>query len=214
MRQFREDELMDGAPTCDGCRRVIEDTIGIIASSVLPKVFPPSRDNNGTSTVSVRVKLWVTNKSHPLNGQFVECEEIADVNRSNTDHPYHKYASATAASRAEGRALRKLLRLRNTYTAEEVSERAESADDDCDWEADEPITDSQISVLTTLCQRLDIDVMDFVNSGRNTYDNIHAVSKSTAQSMLRELNKIQRQAKPRPENLKPYNPNWNQKGDN
>lgn len=208
MRQFREDELMDGAPTCDGCRRVIEQVLGVIVESTLPNVVAPNTGNNGTATVSVCIKLLVNNESHPLNGQLMICEEIADVNRDNCDHPYHKYQSATAASRAEGRALRKLLRLRNVTTAEEVSEQAEIEDSNCEWEVDEPITDSQISVLDMMCGRLDIDVMDFINSGRRVYDSIEMVTKSTAQRMVQELNKIQRKVKDKPETVGPYNSNW------
>lgn len=212
MLQFRDDELVDNAPTCDGCRRVVEQVLGIIASSTLPYISPPNTGNNGTSTISVRVELLVTNDTHPLVGRTMVCEEIADVNKDNCDHPYHKYPSATAASRAEGRALRKLLRLRNVTTAEEISEKAETTDSDCEWQVDEPITDSQINVLDMLCKtdRLDIDVMDFINSGRRSYAEITMVTKSTAQRMIQELNKIQRSAKPKPETVKPYNAGWRQ----
>lgn len=213
MRQFRDDELVENAPTCDGCRRVIEEVLGIIVESTLPKAFPPSTANNGTATISVCIKLFVTNESHPLKGEYMVCEEIADVNKDNCDHPYYKYASATAASRAEGRALRKLLRLRNVVTAEEASEKAETADADCDWQVDEPITDSQINVMDMMCRRLDIDVMDFVNSGRRSYDEIEMVTKGTGQRMIQELNKIQRKAKNKPETVKPYDASWRTKNE-
>jgi hypothetical protein len=213
MRQFREDELVEEAPTCDGCRRVVEQVLGTIVSSTLLNVYPPNTTNNGTATVSVCIDLLVTNESHPLCGQRMVCEEIADVNKDNCDHPYYKYASATAASRAEGRALRKLLRLRNVTTAEEKSEKAETTDADCEWHVDEPVSDSQISVLDMLCGRLDISVMDFVNSGKRVYDEIETVTKSTAQRMIQELNKIQRKQKNKPETVGPYDQNWRKSRD-
>lgn len=210
MLQFRDDELVDSAPTCDGCRRVVEQVLGVITSSTLPYISPPNTGNNGTSTISVRIELRVTNEDHPACNSTIVCEEIADVNKDNCDHPYYKYASATAASRAEGRALRKLLRLRNVTTAEEVSENAETTDNDCDWQVDEPITDAQVGVMDMMCQRTDIDVMDFINSGRRSYAEIEMVTKSTAQRMIQELNKIQRQVKEKPETVKPYNAGWRQ----
>lgn len=208
MRQFRDDELMDGAPTCDGCRRVIEEVIGPIAGFTIKSVTPPSLQNNGTATVVVSVSIAIQNESHPLYGAVVTCDEVADVNKDNCDHPYHKYASATAASRAEGRALRKMLRLRNVATAEEVSEKAEIVDADCDWAPDEPITDSQISVIDMMCKRLDMNVMEFVNSGKRAYEDIEVVTKSVAQRMIQELNKVQRNVKPKPTTVGAYVAGW------
>ncbi len=208
MQQFKDTELDNDAPKCDGCRRVCEIVLGNIINSTLPRSTPPSTTNNGTATVVARVEVLVHNDSHPLHGQIIVCEEIADVNKDNCDHPYHKHASATAATRAEGRALRKLLRLSGIITAEEASERAETTDGDCDWEVDEPISDSQISALNMMCERMNLNVMDFVNSGRRSYDAIEMVNKSTGQRMLRELNKLQRQTKERPPNVGTYVSTW------
>ncbi len=208
MRQFRDDELMDGAPTCDGCRRVIENLIGPIIHSDVTHVTPPSVQNNGTATVGIRICIHVTNESHPSYGNQIFCEDIADVNRDNCDAPYHKYATATASSRAEGRVLRKLLRLRNITTAEEISEKAELSEGECEWSIDEPISDSQINVIDMICKRVDMNVMDFVNSGKKTYDNIEIITKSVAQRMIQELNKIQRKAKPKPDSAGKYVSNW------
>jgi len=208
MRQFADDELMDGAPTCDGCRRVVEDLIGPIIESTLPHISAPNTMNNGTSTISVKISVLVTNDLHPAKGYTITCEEIADVNRDNTDHPYHKYSSATAATRAEGRALRKLLRLKNVHTAEEVSERAETTDTSCDWSVDTPISDTQIRCIDMLCKRLDVDAMSFINSGRNHYDSIYSVKTSTASSMIQELNNFQQKVKAIPEGLGSYEPGW------
>jgi len=208
MQQFKDEELDNDAPKCDGCRRVCELVLGNIVHSTLPRSTAPSTLNNGTATVVSRVEVLIHNQSHPLKGQVIVCEEIADVNKDNCDHPYHKHASATAATRAEGRALRKLMRLHGIITAEEASERAETTDSDCDWEMDEPIGNSQISAMNMMCERMDLNVMDFVNSGRRSYDSIEMVNKSTGQRMLRELNKLQRQTKERPQNVGPYVANW------
>lgn len=210
MKEFRDDELMDGAPTCDGCRRVVEVVLGPIVESTIPVSHPPTVQNNGTATVGVRIAIQVTNEEHPLCGSVIACEEIADVNKGNCDPPYYKYTSATASSRAEGRALRKLLRLRNVITAEEASDTAETTDDNCEWSVDDPVSDSQIHVMDMMCSkdRLNISVMDFINSGKNSYDEIHTVTKSTAQRMIQELNKFQRKIKDLPKTVGPYDKNW------
>ena len=44
--------------------------------------------------------------------QIIREEDAADVNKYNTQEPYHMHATATATTRAEARALRKILRLR------------------------------------------------------------------------------------------------------
>ena len=207
MKQFRDDELMDGAPTCDGCRRVVEQLIGPICSISITNSVAPSTTNNGTATVAVGVDIFVTIEEHPLTGQRVFIEDIADVNKDNCDAPYHKYPSATCMTRAEGRVYRKLLRLRNTITAEEASETAETSDG-CDWTVDEPITNSQLSTMDMMCSRLNVSARDFINSGSIVYDSILHVKKSTAARMLKELNKIQKSDKPKPAGIDTYVPDW------
>lgn len=209
MRQFTDSELKDGAPTCDGCRRVFEQLVGVILECTIPSYVGPTNDNKGTATVVVGMDVLITNDTHPAIGRTIRIQEIADVNDNNTDAPYNRHPSATAATRAEGRGLRKLLRLRNVITAEEKSEAAEQDTDD-KWEPDEPITDSQIGVIDMLCgaDRLNINVVEFINSGRKAYANIRDVTKSTAQRMIQELNKIQREAKPKPPGLHTYVSNW------
>lgn len=210
MRQFKADELMDGAPTCDGCRRVVEQLIGPILQSQINFIQPANKDNGGTSTVCIRITISVNNESHPLCGNVQIIDDVADVNRDNTDAPYYKYPSATALTRAEGRALRKALRLNKVYVAEEVSKVAEENDSQIDWEPDEPITDSQIQVIDMMCgaERLNISVMEFVNSGRRVYSSIMEVGKSTAQKMIQVLNKIQQKKDTIPKGVGPYVTNW------
>lgn len=210
MRQFTDAELKDGAPTCDGCRRVVEQLLGVIINCTIPAFIGPNSDNGGTSTVVVELEVLITNDTHPAVGRVVILQEIADVNNSNTDAPYNRHPSATAATRAEGRGLRKLLRLRNVITAEEKSEAAVNAEEEIVWEPDIPITDSQVGVIDMLCRpdRLNISVQDFINSGKRVYANILDVTSSTAQRMIQELNRIQKGQKPKPPGLPAYIQDW------
>lgn len=207
MRQFHEDELIGGNPTCDGCRRVVEHLIGPIISSNVHDYVAPNKDNHGTAVVVFMVMVHVTLETHPAYQNNITYSDIADVNKYNTDEPYNKYSTATASTRAEGRVLRKILKLKNVATAEEISERAEN-NEDIIWETDEDITQNQISVIDMLCRRHDIDVMGLINSGRNNYPAINAVPKKVAQTMIQFLGDVQRGVKKRPQNIGAYKENW------
>lgn len=198
MRQFKDDELINGCPTCDGCRRIVELLIGPITDTNITECYPPNKENNGTATIVARITVRVDNETHPLNGNTVTVEDVADVNNANTDPPYNKFPSATALTRAEGRALRKLLRLNKIVVAEELTEK--TGDTDIEWSPDSSIEDGQISVIDMLCrpERCNLNVIDFINSGATKYACIEVVPRSKAVQMIQYLNKIQQKAVEKP----------------
>jgi hypothetical protein len=209
LRQLRDSELSDGSyPRCAGLRRIIGDLLGPIVESEITQYTPPSRENNGTATVCVRISIVVTNETHPayeLSVRKISVEDIADVNKFNMNEPYCNHPSASAATRAESRALKRLLML-DVHTAEEMD--SENIEEDPEWSPDEPITESQINVIDLICRRNDINVTTFINSGKRYYDNIREVTKTTASHMIGQLNHFQRKEKPIPENLVGYKENW------
>jgi hypothetical protein len=204
LRQFEDDELYDGNPTCDGCRRLVEQLIGPVGDRGVSEYTPAMAENRWSSTVMYVVNVLVMNDSHPQYGNRISITEIADAGPHNTDAPYCNHPAATAATMAESRCYRKLLGLKS-ITAEENTERAQEFDR---WEPDEVIEDSQIKTLDLMCKRLDIEVMSFINSGRSTYKSIDVVPRGTAAKMLRELNKVQRGVKEKAKSLPKYNPAW------
>lgn len=208
MRQFVDTELIDGNPTYDGCRRVVEIVLGPIINSEVKQYSPSTIESKGTATVVYALDIFITNESHPLVNQSVHIEDIADVGPLNTLPPYSNHPSATASTRAEGRCLRKILRLTHIITAEESDDRAKEEVTADDWAPDDPIADNQIQVIDMMCKRLNINVMQFVNSGLNRYASINNVPKSIAQRMLQELNKIQRKIKPSPATVGFYDSEW------
>lgn len=208
LRQFTNEELDDGNPKCDGCRRVVEQLLGPIVSCGVADYTPASIETNGTATVLYTIEVAINNDIHPLCGQNIILTDIADVGPHNTEAPYSNYAAATAATRAEGRCYRKLLRLTNVITAEEKSDVAEQYVAADAWSPDNPIDDNQINVIDIMCRRLNISVIDFINSGVSVYPTINHVTKSTAQKMLQELNNIQRKTKDKPKTLGGYVENW------
>jgi len=212
MRQFREGELTDGNPTCVGCHRLVGLLVGPILDTRIPTNIGPDKENRGTATVVVSVEVRITNETHPAYGETIHLEDIADVNKDNTDPPYSKHPSATAATRAAGRIYRKLLDLNNVITAEEDSEIAEQDNPfEEGWAPAEPISNEQITAIDTICGRKNMSVMDLINLGDNKYDAIETVSRATAQKMLQYLNNIQRGKYSVPKDVGDYKPNWRDK---
>ncbi len=212
INQFEEDELEGGCPTCDGLRRVTENTIGPISKVEIIKNDAPNMDNKGNATVVVGITIEpVMLKSHPMVRREIYVEDVADSNQLNTPPEIFKHPSATAATRAESRAYRKILRLRKVLTAEEAN--SEAADSDENWTPSEPISEQQINVIDLLCHRNNLNLMDFLNCGDKSYVCIEQVSKYTAQRMLQHLNRIQRKDAQRPDGVGEYDENWRIKND-
>lgn len=114
--KFQKNELISDAPTCDGLRRVFEEVLGTIVSVKSDVVLAPRVDNHSRAAVVVTLRY----RKH--NDDFREIFEIsdgADVCAFNTAAPYCNYPVATAITTAEGRCLKKALRLVKVLTAEE-----------------------------------------------------------------------------------------------
>ena len=118
MAHFKSNELIDGNPICAGLRRVAELLLGDIIESGPEQVFPAT-DNNGPGRATVVFSVtfnW-------MNGGTVKTfKEVADVWHGNTDDLFCAHPGATASTRAEGRALRKALKLR-CLAAEELAKK-------------------------------------------------------------------------------------------
>jgi len=206
LSQFADDELENGAPTCDGLRRVAEDVLGPIAKVEVIKNDTPAVSNKGNATVVVGITIEpVLLEGHPRQGKSIYVEDLADANKLNTPEEIFKHPSATAGTRAESRAYRKMLRLRKVLTAEELASNTHTEED---WAPSTPITDQQITVIDMLCQRTNIDVVDFINCGDAKYVCIEQVSEQSAQKMLQYLNRIQRKDAERPDGVETYDENW------
>ena len=206
MSLFDTGELHNGHPTCDSCRRLVNQLLGPIVESGVANIIPANNENRGTSTVVFQIKVFVTNENHPLCGKVLHMEDVGDCNRQNTDHPYSKYLSATAATRAEGRILRKLLGL-TTIVAEETSDHKDEEEEIYGvnvWPDNTFIKSNQESVIDIMCKRTNMNVQEFINSGENKYGDISKIPYDTAVLMIKELNNIQRQVKEKPSNIGNY----------
>lgn len=206
MRQFADDELEKGSPKCVALGRVVGQLIGPVVSRLITSNIGPDKDNLGTATIVKRITVKVNNPGHPLFGELLVEEEIGDCNIRNTDAPFHQYPSATASTRAEARAYRKLLGLQGVVAAEEISKVAE--EEDAGWSGNSPIAEQQINVMDMLCKRLNMSVMEFVNSGKMNYLYIEQIPGDSAVSMIQHLNQIQQTAKKKPSGVSSYDAEW------
>lgn len=200
MKQFQPDELVEGNPTTEGLRRVVSLLLGNIIQSRCHCVMAPSHENNYASTVEHTV---VIDFDDGLGGDQRTFTEIADVNDRNCDSVFRQFASATASTRAEGRALRKALKLKHVIAAEENA--GDANNDHTDFV---PINSQQINVINHLCKKNDINVIKFINIGANKYEKIEDVSYSSAVKMVGVLNEYTNDKSKIVGHIKGYQANW------
>jgi len=213
MSKFEDGELFDGNPTCAGLRRVAENVLGSIVSSRPSQVWP-STDTNGPGRATVVFEVVINWMD---SGEFRTFAEVSDVWHGNTDDLFCAHPVATASTRAEGRALRKALKVK-CLAAEELAKKdivsivrqSVNADKgiDGEWNEEDAISLPQINFIDRKCKQLDINVMGFVNAGVEHYGSIAEVSKQTASKMLSTLNEYQTKNKSIPEKLLGYDSNW------
>jgi len=212
MSKFYPSELYDGNPVCAGLRRVAEELLGTIIVSRPSHVWPATdSDGPGRATVVFEVVIdWMD------SGQLRTFSDVADVWHGNTDDLFCAHPVATASTRAEGRALRKALKVR-CLAAEELAKKdivsivrqsvQNQSSTDGTWKEDENISTPQVNFIDAKCKQLNINVMKFINIGESKYESIDKVSKKTASKMLGVLNEYQTGTKPIPTEIIGYT-NW------
>lgn len=211
MSKFEDDELEDGRPIASGLIRVVQDLIGPIIDRKIISFTPANSDNYHNATVHVRVKVLMNNESHPLYKivDYIEQDGIAEVNLRNTPAPFHLHPAASAFTKAEAQAIRKMLCLKNVVAADEVTPEDLVLESEA-FIPKQPITPEQINVIDRLCVKLDINVMDLINSGKNKYNIIESVEYSVAHNMIKFLSEIQTGQKQSPVTTK-YVQGWRKK---
>ena len=179
MGKFLPDEMIDGCPTVDGLRRVAEVELGEIINSDVNVIQSPSLDNGYRACVTCAIEIIL--HEGPPESKLRRVTETADVGIENCDRKFAIYPTATAASRAEGRALRKLLRLRKVITAEEASRPVND---------NELVNETQITAIKFLCQSLDINVGRLLGTF-GKYKKLSLVPYEKGGEILQKLNEYQ-----------------------
>ncbi len=208
LRQFRDDELIEGHPKHSGLLRIAESLIGPVMSRTVQDFVAPTKENLGTATVHSRMVFLVTNELHPLAGHQLIEDGIAEVNEGNSAMPFLLHPSATASSKAEAQALRKALRLRNLVAADEIAPD-ESAGVNI-FMPETMIAPEEITIIDVSCKRINMSVLDFIACGDTRYLCIEEVPGSKAKAMIKFLGEIASQKKVRPVE-KVYDPAWREK---
>ena len=205
---FDEKELYDGRPLCHGLRRVAELLFGNIMVSRPVKVFPP-QDDNGVGRATVIWEVVFENGS--------AFSDVADCWEGNTDDTFCAFNTATAATRAEGRALRKALRLR-VVAAEEITKKdtakiakdiskKKGLDVSSEYDSSGKMTDPQARFIDSKSKQLNIDAKKILKE----VFHVKLISKTTkkqASDVIEKLNEYQQNKGSIPTDFIGYNEDW------
>jgi len=195
-----DDEKIAGNPTTDGLRRILEialDCTVIEATSSV--VQSPSMENERRATVVHSIK-------YVLNNNVVKTVSgAADVYWGNCDKIYRNHPVAVAETRAEGRALRRGLKLRKVVAAEELAK-------DIDTHHLEEnnigkINSTQINFFDVFGKRLNINIIKLLDKLAIDSKNIYNISYDDAVKTITTLSSYQ-QSNDIPQDVIGYDPGW------
>ena len=200
-----DDEKIHGNPTTDGLRRIFEIALDctIVDSTSLVAQTPDL--NNGNRATVVHSLTYILN-----NSKLDDCfktktvDGSADVYWGNCDKIFRNHPVAVAETRAEGRALRRGLRLRKVVAAEEIAEEIE---DDIDGNTVGKMTNNQLNFMDVLCKRLDINPIKYLENLDLPID-IDKLDHNNGVSIIRQLSSYQQDTSSIPENILGYEEGW------
>jgi hypothetical protein len=136
--------------------------------------------------------------------QTFAVDGASDAFWGNTDKLFRNHPVAVAETKAEGRALRRALKLRKVITADEIAEDVE----EINGENADRIESSQINFIDNLSVKTDVNTIALLDFMGIASDNIKKISHKEAVSVVRKLSEFQRDLSNIPENLRGYNPDW------
>jgi hypothetical protein len=199
MKQFTSDELQDGHPRIHGLRRVTELLVGEIQQSESYVKQCPSPENNNRAVVEHYIYVLT-----PL-ARVIQVRDVADSDKNNTDKLVSHFPTAVAATRAEARALRKLLKVKEVAAEELTTKNNDENDNDSNTE-DKLINNSQVNTINSLAKRLNINVVKFLEGER--IDKIDDTSFTMGGNLISKLSKYQKDMDTVPVKLKGYKEDW------
>ena len=203
-----DDEKIDGNPTTDGLRRIFEIALQCsVVQSTSDVVQNPEPSNEKRATV-VHTISYVLNSDSPGTTDLNNCRTVsgaADVYYGNCDKIYRNHPVAVAETRAEGRALRRALKLRKVVAAEEL---ATNMEDDPTGDSVSKISNNQINFIDVMAKRLNINTLALISHLGFDSNNVKNLMHDHAVSIIRELSKHQQNINDIPENMLGYSENW------
>lgn len=206
LSQLSDDEKINGNPTTDGLRRIFETILNCTILHINTDVVQtPSPENEKRATVVYRMDYILNDGSVHEDLKHRSVTGAADVYWGNCDKIYRNHPVAVAETRAEGRALRKGLRLRKVVAAEEL---AENTDDHPDKDSVSKISTNQINFIDVLSKRLNINVIALIKNLAIDSSSIYNISHEDAIKIIRELSRLQQDVSSIGENLMGYDSSW------
>jgi len=200
-----DDEKIKGNPTTDGLRRIFEVAMNCSIIQSLSEVCQSPDPNNGNRATVVHSLTYIL-KDSGLDSPFntITVNGAADVYWGNCDKIFRNHPVAVAETRAEGRALRRGLRLRKVVAAEELAEEIE---DDIDGHNAGKISNNQLNFMDVLCKRLDINTAKYLESMDLSVD-IDKLDHNNGVSIIRKLSSYQQDTSNIPETILGYEEGW------
>jgi len=208
LSMLSEDEKIKGNPTTDGLRRIFEKALNcrVIGSETKVTQSPePNNEKRATVVHSITYRRLNDGSDDQGNLYTVVVDGAADVYWGNCDKVYRNHPVAVAETRAEGRALRRALRLRKVISAEEM---VENVDDHPDQNSVNKITNNQINFIDVIAQRLNINVSRLLETNGLDHKNIYNISHEDAVGVIRNLSKFQQDISLISDDIKPYSAEW------
>lgn len=201
-----DDEKIVGNPTTDGLRRIFETAMDCVMVDSTSEVCQTPDPNNGQRATVVHSVTYVL-KNVPSDSPFntITVNGAADVYWGNCDKIFRNHPVAVAETRAEGRALRRALKLRKVVAAEELATEIE---DNIDGLTVGKISANQINFIDVIAKRLDINVINLFHELDIAYDTIYNISHDDGVSSIQKLNYYQQNIDTIKDSLKGYQSNW------
>jgi hypothetical protein len=204
-----DDEKIDGNPTVDGLRRIFEIALNCtVLESISNVVQVPEPANEKRATVTHTLRYVLNEDAGSPSAIHLKTKAVtgsADVYYGNCDKVYRNHPVAVAETRAEGRALRRALKLRKVVAAEEL---ASTDEDTPDAFSVTKISGNQVSFIDQMAKRLNVNVVSLLASMNIVAHNISEVSHEDAVNVIRELSKLQQNLDNIQSNLVGYEASW------
>jgi len=202
-----DDEKISGNPTTDGLRRIFEVALNCRLVASQTKVAQSPDPNNEKRATVVHSLTYRLNPgcSDPENLNLITVDGAADVYWGNCDKVFRNHPVAVAETRAEGRALRRALKLRKVVAAEEI---AKDIEDHPDENSVSKITNNQINFIDVMAKRLNINVTKLLQNNNLESANIYILSHEDAVMIIRLLSKYQQNMDQITEEILGYNSDW------
>jgi len=185
-----------GSPTTDGLRRVADNVFGEILESNSTVLEVPTRAANAKATVqhTLVIRKYST-------GSLIKVGACVDVLCDKLPHPFNQHLISTACTRAEGKALRRALKIR-VQTAEELS----NSEDIEDMTKNDPLTDQQILAIKQMCKRNNVDLVKLLKDNSEKNKTIKDIKNIEGRHIMNKLSHYQREGTP--EEFTGYDEGW------